>query len=86
MRPLPASARPDGVNKPELLPNGPLVNVIDLERKLTPGQLKKLDAQLATGHAGDAVQRRVRVGPRRVRGRHLPLQGGLRPFAPPEPR
>jgi len=42
---LSASARPEGVNKPELLPSYQ-TNVIDLERFLTSGEAKRIDKKL----------------------------------------
>ena len=43
IKPRPAVARPEGVNKPELLPSGPVRNVIDVKVNfLTPGEQKRI--------------------------------------------
>ena len=43
IRPQKAEARPEGVNKPELLPSGPVRNVIDVKVNfLTPGEQKRI--------------------------------------------
>jgi hypothetical protein len=44
IRPQKAEARPEGVNKPERLPSGPVRNVIDVKVNfLTPGEQKRLE-------------------------------------------
>lgn len=45
--PSQAEARLDPVNKPELLPSDPDVNVIQTEKFLTSGQVKRLDKMLS---------------------------------------
>merc|ERR1711871_559030 len=54
-----AFARPEGVNKPELLPKGDKTNVIDLQRFLAPGQVKALDKQLAALETATGIKLRV---------------------------
>lgn len=44
--PPPALARLEGVNKPELLPDGPVVPVVDVAGYLTQGEIKRLTAQV----------------------------------------
>lgn len=56
---LPALARPEGVNKPELLPTGPVQRVIDLQKFLTSGERTKMDAQLAKIEAETGFKLRV---------------------------
>ena len=56
--PTAASARPAGVNKPELLPSYQ-TNVIDLERFLTSGQVKAVDTQLAALEKKTGVKLRL---------------------------
>ena len=44
---MPASARLEAVNRPDLLPKEPGQNVIQIEKFLTSGQVKRLDALTA---------------------------------------
>jgi len=53
-----AFARPEGVNKPELLPSYQ-TNVIDLQRFLTSGQVKAMDKQLADLEKATGIKLRV---------------------------
>lgn len=57
--PRAALARPEGVNKPELLPAGPMVRVIDLQRFLAPGQVKAVETQLAGLEKATGVKLRL---------------------------
>ena len=59
--PLPALARPEGVNKPELLPKGPVVNVIQMQeqRFLTTGQVTAVEKQIAKLQADKGIKLRV---------------------------
>ena len=43
-----ASARLEAVNRPDLLPGSAGLNVIQTEKILTPGQVKRLDAMLSS--------------------------------------
>ena len=54
----PAYARPEGVNKPELLPKEQ-TNVIDLQRFLTTGEAKALDKQLTKLQEATGIKLRV---------------------------
>ena len=45
--PQPASARLEAVNRPDLLPTEPGQNVIQIEKFLTSGQVKRMDTMLA---------------------------------------
>ena len=56
---LPASARLEGVNKPELLPSEPGLNVIQVEKFLTKGQEKRLNDLLIKLEADTGYRVRV---------------------------
>lgn len=56
---LPASARLEGVNKPELLPSEPGLNVIQVEKFLTKGQEKRLNDMLTSLEADTGFRVRV---------------------------
>jgi len=56
--PLSAVARPEGVNKPELLPSYQ-TNVIDLERFLTTGEVKQIDKQLGELEKATGIKLRL---------------------------
>ena len=56
--PKAAHSRPEGVNKPELLPSYQ-TNVIDLERFLTSGQAKAVDKQLAELEKATGIKLRL---------------------------
>lgn len=56
---LPASARLEGVNKPELLPSEPGLNVIQVEKFLTKGQEKRLNGLLTKLEADTGWRVRV---------------------------
>merc|ERR1719353_1442240 len=59
--PLAAHARPEGVNKPELLPPGPVVNVIQMkeQRYLTSGQVTSVEKQIASLQQATGIKMRV---------------------------
>ena len=46
--PKPASARLESVNRPDLLPSEPGLNVIQTEKFLTSGQVRRMDAMLTS--------------------------------------
>eukprot|EP00536_Pseudo-nitzschia_multiseries_P010142 jgi/Psemu1/258756/estExt_Genewise1Plus.C_3000034 len=48
LAPQMATARLEAVNRPDLLPSDPGLNVIQTEKFLTPGQAKRLDKMMAT--------------------------------------
>ena len=56
---LPASARLEGVNKPELLPSEPGLNVIQVEKFLTKGQEKRVNDLLTKLEADTGYRVRV---------------------------
>lgn len=56
---LPSSARLEGVNKPELLPSEPGLNVIQVEKFLTKGQEKRLNGLLTKLEADTGYRVRV---------------------------
>jgi hypothetical protein len=55
----PAAARLEGVNKPELLPPGPPVPVLDVAGFLTPGEKARLTARVEALQADTGVRLRV---------------------------
>jgi len=59
LRPLPASARLEGVNKPELLPSVPGMNVIQVKKFLTKGQEKRMNDMLTKLEADTGWRVRV---------------------------
>ena len=55
----PANARLEGVNKPELLPSTPGLNVIQVEKFLTKGQEKRMSDLLTKLEADTGYRVRV---------------------------
>jgi hypothetical protein len=59
--PLPASARLEGVNNPQMLPPGPAVEVLDVAGYLTKGEVARLTSEVRNLERDTGIKLRVRA-------------------------